>query len=95
MVSESTIALQEEEVMGRELDYENSVPCVVQWCMQWFSAPTLLNQTIGNQGIKIEKYHEAVNIAIPYAISRPFWRCAHTEVVHVDNRGCDFVQDTK
>ena len=27
--SESTIALQEEEVMGRELDYENCVPCVV------------------------------------------------------------------
>ena len=23
-----------------------------------------------------------------------FWRCEHTEVVHVDNRGCGFVQDT-
>ena len=33
-VSESTTALQgEDEVMGRELDYEKCVPCVVQWCM--------------------------------------------------------------
>ena len=37
-VSESTITQQEEEVMGRELDYESCVPCVVRWCMLWFSA---------------------------------------------------------
>ena len=42
-VSGSTITQHEEEVMGMELDYENCVPCVVQWCMQWFSAPTKLN----------------------------------------------------
>ena len=71
-VSESTIAMQEEEeVMGRQLDYENCVHCVVRWCMLWVSAPTGLNQIMENQGIKIAKYHEAVNMAIAYAISAP------------------------
>ena len=55
-VSESTIAMQEEEVMGMELDYENSVPCVVQWCMPWFSAPTRLIKTLERQGINVAKY---------------------------------------
>ena len=32
---------------------------------------------LGNQGIKIAKYHEAVNMTIKYAISRPFG-CIHT-----------------
>ena len=71
-VSESTIAQQEEEVKGQELDYETCVPCVVQWCMLWFLAPTRLNQTLESQGIKIAKYHEAVNMGVAYAISRPF-----------------------
>ena len=31
--SDSTIAEQEEEVMGRDLDYEICIPCVVQWSM--------------------------------------------------------------
>ena len=39
-VSESAITQHEEEVMGMELDYEIGVPCVVQWCMLRFSAPT-------------------------------------------------------
>ena len=71
-VSESTITQQEEEVMGREVDYENCVLCVVQWCMLWFSAPTRLNQTSENQEINIAKHLEAVNMAIAYAISRRF-----------------------
>ena len=35
-VSESTSTMQEEEVMGRDLDYEICVPCVVQWSMLSF-----------------------------------------------------------
>ena len=42
-VSESTIAQHVEEVMGMELDYKIGLPCVVQWCMFWFSAPTWLS----------------------------------------------------
>ena len=58
-VSESTIT-QQEEVMGKELNCENCVLCVVQWCMPWFAAPTRLNLTLENQGIKLAKYHETV-----------------------------------
>ena len=69
-VSESTITQHEEEVMGMELDYEICIPCVVQWCMLWFSAPTRLNRTLGKQWINIAKYHVPVKV-IAYAISRP------------------------
>ena len=70
-VSESTIAPHEEELMGMDLDYKPGIPCVVQWCMLWFSAPTRLNQTLGKD-LRIIKYHEAVDMAIAEAISKPF-----------------------
>ena len=54
-VSENTIDMQVEEVMGRDLDHELCIPCVVQWSMLWFSAPTRLNQTMEDDGIKIAK----------------------------------------
>ena len=40
--------------------------------MQWFSAPTGLNQTLEGEEIKIEKYHEVVDMAIAKAISTTF-----------------------
>ena len=45
-VSESTIAEQEEEVMGRDVDDEICILWVVQLSMLWFSAPTRSNQTL-------------------------------------------------
>ena len=72
-VSESTIAEQGGEVMGRDLDYEICIPCVVQWSMLWFSAPTRLNQTLEGEDINIVKYHEVVNHGRSQeAISMPF-----------------------
>ena len=65
-VSESTITQYDEEVLGRELDFENCVPCVVQWWMLWFSVPTRFHQTWENPGVKIAKYHEAVNTLVIY-----------------------------
>ena len=41
-----------------------------------------VKSNMGTTRYNIAKYHEAVN-------------CAHTDVVHVDNRGWGFVQDTK
>ena len=38
-----------------ELDFEIGIPCVVQWSMLWFPAPTRLNLTVGRQGLKIKK----------------------------------------
>ena len=54
-VSESTTTQHEEEVMGMALDCEFCIPCVVQWCMLWFSAPTTLNGTLEKQDSKKSK----------------------------------------
>ena len=53
-----------EEVMGMELNYKIDSPCVVQWCMLWFSAPTRLDGIFENSDLKFHKYHEALNTAI-------------------------------
>ena len=47
------------------------VPCVVQWSLLWFSAPTRLNKISGHY-LKIIKYNEVVNSAIIDAVVRPF-----------------------
>ena len=61
----------EEAMLGMELDYGLDVPCVVQWSLMWFSAPTRLNKIL-EQDLKIKKYHEVVDKAIAEAILRPF-----------------------
>ena len=54
--------------------------------MLWFSAPTRLTQTLG-KGLRIKKYHEAMDLASAEAISRPFWEYSYTENVHVNIGG--------
>ena len=70
-VSSRTIFQQEEENLSMALDFKIDVPCVVQWSLLWFSAPTRLNKILGLE-LKIKKYHEVVNSAIMDAIVRPF-----------------------
>ena len=91
-VSENTIAMQVEGVMGRDLDYGLCIPCVVQWSMLWFSAPTRLSQTMGDDEIKIAKYHEVVDMAITETITLPFGD-THATNVHVEIGGCGFSQN--
>ena len=55
---------------GRDLGDEICIPCVVQWSMLWFSAPTRSNQTLEGEET-IAKYHKVVNMAIAEAISMP------------------------
>ena len=50
-VSELTISMQEEEI-GVALNYRIDVPCVVQWCLLWFTAVSRLNQRIEGNGTK-------------------------------------------
>ena len=61
-VSELTIFMQ-------DLDYELEVPCVVQWRLMRFSAPSRLNKKNDGNGTKIERYHEATNLEIVAAFS--------------------------
>ena len=67
------------------LDFKIDVPCVVQWSLLWFSAPTNLNRILGC-GVNIKKYDEVVNSAIMDALVRPF-SGERTPVVYVDFGG--------
>ena len=53
------------------LDFKIDVPCVVQWSLLLFSAPTDLNRILGAE-LKIKKYHEVVNGAIMDGVVKPF-----------------------
>ena len=70
-VSSRTICQQEEEILSMALDLKVDVPCVLQWSLLWFSAPTRLNKIWGHE-LKTKKYHEVVNSAIMDAFVRPF-----------------------
>ena len=56
-VSELTISCQKAKVL-EALQYDFANPCMVQWCMLWFSAPTSLNNGFLNNGVILEKYNE-------------------------------------
>ena len=59
-VDENNFFQQEEEISSMVLDFKIDVPCVVQWSLLWFSAPTDFNRILGSE-LKIQKYHEVVN----------------------------------
>ena len=81
--------------MGRDLDYEICIPCVVQWSMLWFSAPTRLNQTLEGEDINIVKYHEVVNMGDRRSDLYALRRFTHTANVHVDNSDCSLAKNTQ
>ena len=83
------------EVMGRDLDYEICIPCVVQWSMLWFSAPTRLNQTLEGEDINIVRYHEVVNMGDRRSDLYALRRFPHTAYVHVDNSDCSLAKNTQ
>ena len=69
-VSELTISCQEAKVVDA-LQYDLANPCIVQWGMLWLSAPTSLNNGLLNDGVILEKYNEAVKLAILGTFSLP------------------------
>ena len=81
-VSSRTIIQQEEEILCMELNYKIDVPCVVQWSLLWFSAPTNLNRILVRD-LNIKKYLEVVNSAVTDATVRPFGREHTTEACMV------------
>ena len=70
-VSELTISMQENEV-SVALNYEIEVPCVVQWRLLWFSSPARLSQRYSDNGTKVPKYHEVMNMAIEATFTLSF-----------------------
>ena len=53
------------------LQYDLEIPCIVQYKMVWFSAPTSINDELLNDGVILEKYTEAVNLAFQSAFILP------------------------
>ena len=70
-VTELNGTLNENEFLVA-LNYDLGVPCVIQWRLLWFSSPSGQSQRFVNNGTKIAKYHEAVNIAIEATFTMPF-----------------------
>ena len=58
-VSELTISCQGAQIL-EALQYHLAEPCMVQWGMLWFSAPTNLNQRFLNDGVMHDKHNEAI-----------------------------------
>ena len=69
-VSEHTISMQEEEIL-EGLDFGIDVPCVVQWGMLWFSAPSRQNQRFEGNGAKCATKHEVTNLALAATFAAP------------------------
>ena len=72
-VSELTISCQEAKVLEAQ-QQDLAIPCIVQWRMLWFSAPSSLNNGLLKDGVILEKYNEAMNLAILCTFAPPFWR---------------------
>ena len=53
-LSARTILLQEAKVL-EALQYDFEIPCIVQWGMPWFSAPTSVNNEFLTHGVIFEK----------------------------------------
>ena len=79
-MSELTISLQEAKVLEAP-QYDLPNPCIVQWRVLWFSAPTIVNNGFLNDGVIFEKYNEAVNLAILATFTRSFWKDAYPKIL--------------
>ena len=72
-VSERTISCQEAKVL-EALQYDLGNPCIVQWSMLWFSAPTNLNRRFLNGGTTLQKYNAVINLALVATFTLLFGR---------------------
>ena len=77
-VSSRTIFQQEAEILSMALDNKIDVPCVVQWSLLWFSAPTDLDR------IQVPRSHQCCCHGRYCEISS---RETHSEVVCVNLGG--------
>ena len=72
-IYEFSMVMQETYIL-EALNYDVDIPCIVQWKMLWFSAPTGRNNDLLSGGVILEKYHETVNKALKSASVLTYWR---------------------
>ena len=58
-----SIVLQECDV-AEASHYDTDVPCIVQWGLWWYSAPTSFDNDLLNDGVILEQYIKLVVMAI-------------------------------
>ena len=82
-VTEPNVLWKENEIL-EALKFDLDVPCLLQWGLLWFSSPSRLNRKFANDGTKIAKYRETVDMAIEITLTEPFeglhtlvWFCAN------------------
>ena len=71
-ISEFSLVVQEHTIL-EALNYDTDVPCVVQWRMLWYSAPSSFNHDLLND-VLLAKHNKAINMAIEAPFSFPLWR---------------------
>ena len=56
----------------REFNYDIEIPCIVQWALLWYSAPSSLNNDLLNDGVILELYNRVTDMAIETSFKFPF-----------------------
>ena len=70
-MSTETLLSQEAKTL-EALSYDLEIPCVVQWAVLWFAAPSSLNNELINAGLQRKIYYEVIGIALYFALSHSF-----------------------
>ena len=70
-MTEINVPRKENDIL-EAMNYDLDVPCPRQSGLLWFSSPSRLNRKFANDGTKIAKCRETVNMAIKITFNVPF-----------------------
>ena len=71
-VTQVTISDCEDRVLA-DLDNNIDVPCVVQWALLWFTAPSRSNLYHEDNGTHIEMYHKVKKYCHSVGLWKTLW----------------------
>ena len=63
--------LMHERDVPKRLIFDMDVPCVVEWCFPWYSAPTRTHSDLVNEGRPLETYSLETDVAPDSAFKFP------------------------
>ena len=70
-VTQLTMSEWEDRILA-DLDCNMDIPCVVQWALLWFTAPSRSNLKYEDDGVHDEMYHEVTDTAIRWACGQRY-----------------------
>ena len=65
-------SIQQDKILAL-LSYDIDLPCVVQWRLLWYSAPTSLKNDLLCDGVILERYNKTIN-KVTKSLFTFFWR---------------------